>query len=101
MCNIDWIMLGDMLSGIGTLLVGIAAMLTLLFQFGYRAKSSKLEKHLMRIMYSKYMACEEGIVWSDYTKDSQQIIRSLSKETGLEEKFVKQLLDQLKKEGKI
>jgi len=103
MGSIDWSITADMLSGIGTLLVGIAAILTLLIQFGYRTKSKHLETSLKLLLnsYRSYMASEEGIVWGGYPADSQQIVTAISNKTGLDANLVKELLDSLKSEGKI
>jgi len=103
MCSIDWELFAEMLSGAGTLLVGIAAVLTLFFQFGYRAKSKHLEASLKLLLnsYRSYMASEEGIVWADYPANAKQIIEGISRKTGLDQKLVKDLLDSLKAEGRI
>jgi len=103
MCSVDWNLFADMLSGIGTLLVGIAAILTLFIQYGYRTKSKHLETSLKLLLnsYRGYMASEEGIVWADYPADSQQIVAGIANKTGLNTKLVKELLDSLKAEGKI
>jgi len=99
----DWKFLADVMSGIGTLLVGTAAILTLFFQFGYRTKSKHLEASLKLLLnsYRSYMASEEGIVWANYPENSENIIAGISRKTGLDKKLVKELLDGLKSEGKI
>ena len=103
MCSINWNLVAEMFTGTGTLLLGIAAMLTLLFQFGYRAKSKHLEASLklMLLSYKQYMAGEEGIVWANYPANADQIINGISNKTGLDKKQIKELLDSLKTEGKI
>lgn len=103
MGNIDWSTLASMLGAIGTLLVGIAAILTLFFQFGYRAKSKRLESSLKSLLnaYRSYMSKEEGVVWADYPKGAHLIVSKISNKTGIDEKLVRGLLDDLKSEGVI
>ena len=103
MCSIDWTLTSSMLSGIGTLLVGVAAMLTLLFQFWYRRKAAEYENalKLMLVGYRRYMGGEEGIVWGEYPADAEQIISGIVRQTRLDRKLVQSLLDQLKSEGEI
>jgi len=103
MCEVNWTYLAAMLSGIGDLFLGAAAILTLFIQYGYRAKAKHLEASLklLLISYRQYMASEEGIVWSDYPRNADQIIAGISRATGLEQSLVRELLDQLKTEGKL
>ena len=89
MCRIDWPLFADMLTGIGTFLVGLVAVLTLFFQYGYKLRASKLEKDLMNIVYHQYMASEEGIVWSDYPGDAENIISNLARRTRLDRNVIK------------
>jgi len=92
-----------MLGGVGTLLVGIAAVVILPVQLGYKKEAKKF-RHSLKLMlpiYRQYMASEEGIVWGDYPADSENIIKALTKRTGLGASTVKEMLDELKNEGKI
>jgi hypothetical protein len=103
MCLIDWSATGAMLQGIGNVLLGIAALLTLFFQFGYRKKAAELEAALRLILvaYRRYMASEEGIVISNYASQPDLIISGIAKQTGLNRDLLKKLLDQLQAEGKL
>ena len=103
MCAIDWTLTADLLGGVGTFLVGLAAMLTLLIQFGYKRKASEYENalKLMMVGYRSYLASEEGIVWEDYPKDADRIVAGIVGRTHMDRALVQRLLDQLKTEGKI
>ncbi|EDZ61320.1 hypothetical protein SMGD1_2494 [Sulfurimonas gotlandica GD1] len=110
MCEIDWNLTADMLTGAGTLLAGLAAIFVLPWQLGFRkeAKESKKEIEslhtslkLMFPMYKQYMASEAGIVWSDYTSDADNIVKGISKKFALDERLVRSILDELQQEGKI
>ena len=103
MCSIDWTLFADMLRGTGTLLLGVAAMLTLLFQFWYKRKASEYENalKLMLLAYRTYMGGEEGIVWKDYPSDAEQIVAGIVRRTHMDRSLVQRLLDKLKTEGKI
>lgn len=92
-----------MLQGIGTVLLGIAALLTLFFQFGYRKKAAELEAslRLLLVSYRRYMASEAGIVISNYAREPDLVISGLVRETGLNRDLIKKLLDQLQAEGKL
>jgi len=100
---IDWSATGAMLQGIGNVLLGIAALLTLFIQYGYRKKAAELEAALRLILvaYRHYMASEEGIVISNYVREPDLIISGLTKQTGLNRDLLKKLLDQLQAEGKL
>jgi predicted transcriptional regulator len=52
-------------------------------------------------IYRAYMASEEGVVWGDYPADADNIIKGLTKRAGLHAKTVREMLDELKKEGRI
>jgi len=103
MCVIDWSLVAALLGGIGTLLVGIAAVTVLPKQLGYRKEAKELQNAitLMRQFYRQYMASEEGIIWRDYPADADDIVRGITERTGLDAKNVREMLDALKKEGKI
>lgn len=103
MCQINWTLFAAMLGGIGTLLVGIAAIVVLPKQLGYRkeAKESRTALKLMLPAYSRYMGGEEGIVWADYPQDADNIIKGICRETNLDPKVVRGLLDELKAENRI
>jgi hypothetical protein len=103
MCEINWTFIAALLSGAGDLLLGVAAISTLFIQYGYRSKSKHLETSLKLLLnsYRRYMASEEGIVWSDYPKNAELIIAGVSRNTGLEQGLVRDFLDQLKAEGKL
>ena len=100
---INWELIAELVNAIGQFLLGLAAILTLFIQYGYRLKFKKRQSALkmMLIHYRKYMASEKGIVWSDYPENSENIIKRISNETGIDQKLVKELLDSLKKENKI
>jgi hypothetical protein len=103
MCSFDWSLFAEVLSGLGTLLVGLAAILTLSIQFGYRKKSRDYKNSLKLLFkhYKQYMASEEGIVLAAYPEDATTIISRISNSTGLDKKIIKTLLDELKDQGKI
>ncbi|MGI9273147.1 MAG: hypothetical protein ACR2QT_15325 [Woeseiaceae bacterium] len=103
MCRIDWTLFAAMLGGIGTLLVGIAAVVVLPKQLGYRkeAKESRTAMKLMLLAYRRYMGGEEGIVWGDYPKDADNIIKGICRDTSLKPEVVRGLLDELKIENRI
>ncbi len=87
--------------GIGTLLVGMAAIVILPVQLGYKKKAKKF-RHSLKLMlpiYRAYMASEEGIIWGDYPADADQIIKAITRRTGLDANTVKEMLDELKNEG--
>ncbi len=87
MCEINWDLTAVMLYGIGTLLFGLAAILTLFIQHGFRAKPSYYRAALILLMrsYQEFLATEEGIVWGDYPEDSEKIIAAISRRTGKNE----------------
>ena len=103
MCQVDWGLVAQMLIGIGTFMLGSAALLTLKFQFGYKAKSTHLKASLKLLLrsYKEFLASEEGILLSEYPKDAEKIIKGISRKSGLDEKLVKELLDELRKDNKI
>jgi hypothetical protein len=103
MYTVDWNITGVMLQGIGNVLLGIAALLTLFLQFGYRKKSNDLEAslRLLLVAYRRYMASEEGIVLSDYAREPDAVLSGLVRDTGLERQLLKRLLDHLQAEGKL
>lgn len=103
MCEIDWIFTAEMLTGIGTIMTGIAAMIVLPVQLGYRREARELRKsmHLMRIIYRQYMASAEGIVWKDYPSDADQVIDGIARKTGLDKVTIRELLDDLNKDGRL
>lgn len=102
-CAVDLTVPAAMLAGIGTLLVGIAVVVILPVQLGYKKAAKAYRRSLKETLpiYREYMASEEGIVLGDYPADAENIIKALTKRTGLDAKTVREMLDELKKEGKI
>jgi len=110
MCEIDWTLTAAMLGGVGAFLTGIAALIVLPLQLGYRKEAKKSKEELEQLemslklmfpIYKEYMAGEEGIVWGDYPEDAEQIINGISRKTALDKELIRRILDELKAEGKI
>jgi hypothetical protein len=96
MWQIDWSLFSEMLTGIGTLLTGLAAMVVLPWQLGFRKEAKKLRASLKLMLpaYRQYVASEEGIVWGDYPKDADQIVDGIACKTELDKKLIREMLNE-------
>ena len=105
-CTIDWQLLGPVLEGVGTLLLGAAAVATLFIQYGFRRKAKKYEAALSLLLtkYREFMAQDtndDRIVWADYPENADAIVNGISKQTGLDPDLTRQLLNKLHSQGKL
>ena len=58
-------------------------------------KRSAALKSGIKSILPKYMASEEGIVWSDYPNDKENIVTGVARKLGIDEPIVREILDEL------
>lgn len=89
--------IGTLLSGLGTFLVGLAALLTLFVQYGYKKKAKDFESSLVTLLlaYIEQSESEGRMVLTKSSIDSKESISTLADQTGLNKKLIKQLLGKL------
>jgi len=95
-----------MLEGVGTLLLGAAAVATLFIQYGFRRKAKEYEAALSLLLtkYKQFMvqdSDDDRIIWADYPENADAIVNGISRQTGLDPDLTRRLLNKLHSQGRL